>query len=228
MEHFPCDPLDFLKESHAAKKTKYKVFCLGWGLLLAIGFLTAPRPAHIAEQIVCWSALGIFAIFFLGMAVELALSLVLRRMHYKVGADKRDLVVVWREGKGNLAFPRKALKRVSYKTDAKTGEGFLGISLRTDLLGQLNPEADKFFDKFRKRYNCEYALTARQIGSSGRVKQMTEFLLRSPGRVRVENTDKIVPPQPKKLPKWLLIACAAMYPVAIYMIWFLNQVPAAK
>ncbi len=228
MENFKCEPLDFLKESHVAKKTKQKIFCLGWALILAIGFLTAARPIHIAEKIVCWSALALFFLFFFGILVELALSLVLRRMHYQVGADKRNLSVLWRDGKGNLAFPRKALKRVAYKTEPKSGEGFVGISLKTELLGELSPEADKFFDKFRKRYNCEYALTARQIGGSVRIRQLVESLLRSPARIRVENSDKILPPAPKKLPLWVLVICGVMYPLAFYMLWFLNQVPAVK
>lgn len=216
-------------ERHRAKKTKKKIFCLGWAVILAIGLLFFNnRPLHIAETIVCWSVLALITFFFIGMMIEAVLSLIIKRLNYQVCADKRALTVLWRNGKGNLGFPRKAMRRVFYQVEKKTGEGFIGICLRKELLEQVGPEAEKFFAKFRKRYNCEYALTARQIGGSEHIRKLVNFMRGSAAKVRVENTDNILPPPAKRLPTWILALCGLMYPLAFYILFALNNTPAAK
>lgn len=98
------------------------------------------RQPHIAEAIVCWCVLGLVAVYLIGIFFEVVLAFVIGRMSYQVGVDKRAVSIFWRKGKGNLRYERRALRRVTYKTDAKSERDSSASSSRKNSWSKFRPK----------------------------------------------------------------------------------------
>ena len=226
MNTFECKPLENFIERHRARGTLRKLFLGGWALVLALAILLDSHEDHIVETLLCWGVVALFTVLGVGVLLDLGLTLLWRHFKYFVGCDRQVMSILWRGGKGNIGFPRKALKRVAFRIQPKTKEFFIGVSLKSEMLAPNNPEADKFFKRFRDRYGCEYALTDRQIGNRKRILELVDFL-RLSGRVKVENREKIVEIPPAKFNLAYYIGAALMYAACIYYIIYLGSAGAA-
>ncbi len=214
MNEFECKAFENFIERHKAAGTIYKAFYMGWILIPAIEMLISGRAESLWAIIVCWVIIGLAGVWVLGVCLDLALTIFWKVLNYRVKADKKGLNIFWRKGKGALGFPRKAINKMFFKVAPKTGERFFGIALNKQMLN-LNAESEKFFNRYRDKYECDFALTDRQVGSQEKMKELSDYL-RAKANIRVENREKIEPLMKKPLNIYLAVLALAMYALMIY------------
>lgn len=221
MNEFECKAFDNFIERHKASGTLYKIFYMGWLLIPAIESLVSGRAESIWAMIFCWAVIGLATLWTLGIVLDLALTIFWKTLNYRIKSDRKILSIFWRKGKGNLGFPRKAINKMFFKIAPKTGERYFGISLKKEML-QSTPESEKFFNRYRDKYGCDFALTDRQVGSQDKMKELSDYL-RAKSNIRVENREKIEPLTKKPLNIYLALLALAMYGLMIYSIFNLQE-----